>query len=116
MDELEKKSGTLYKKTGSNPELNKLLKQEKELKKQISEYQLKIQTWKELERKYNEGKQEIEAIIEHEKTLRSEQDKLKRVKLTLPKIAKHRENMQRLAELGEVPDLPDEYRRASYVN
>lgn len=107
LDEFEKKSGTLYKKNGSNPELNKLIKQEKELKKQISEYQLKIQTWKELERNYNEGKQEIEEMFKQVRELRSEQEKLHRVKLTLPKIARQREIMQRLAELGEVPHLPD---------
>ena len=107
LEELEKKSGTLYKKTGSNPEINKLLKQEKELKKQLSEYQLKIQNWKELERNYNQGKQEIEQLLKQEKTLRSEEEKLKRVQLLLPKIAKLREDMQKLAELGEVPDLPD---------
>ena len=71
----------------SNPELNKLIKQEKELKKQISEYQLKIQTWKELERTYNEGKQEIAKIITQVRELRSEQEKLQRVKLTSPKLA-----------------------------
>ena len=97
LDELEKKSGTLYKKNGSNPELNKLIKQEKELKKQISEYQLKIQTWKELERTYNEGKQEIAKIITQVRELRSEQEKLQRVKLTLPKLARLREIAQRLA-------------------
>ncbi len=107
LDELEKKSGGLYKKTGSIPELNKLLKQEKELKKQIAGYQLKIQNWKELERSYNQGKQEIEEILQQEKALRSEQEKLKRVQLLLPKIAKLREDTQKFAELGEVPDLPD---------
>ena len=107
LDELEKKSGALYKKNGSNPELNKLIKQEKELKKQISEYQLKIQTWKELERNYNEGKHEIEQLLSQEKGLRSEQGKLQRIQLLLPKIARLREISQKLAELGEVPDLPD---------
>lgn len=108
LDELEKKSGALYKKNGSNPEMNKLIKQEKEIKKQIFEYQLKIQTWKELERTYNEGKQEIEEMIKQVKSLRSEQEKLQRVKLMLPKLARLRETVQRLAELGEVPDLRDQ--------
>lgn len=108
LDELEKKSGTLYKKNGSNPELNKLLKQEKELKKQISEYQLKIQAWKELERTYNEGKQKIEEMLKQEKTLRSQHGKLQRVQQLLPKIAKLQDHIQKLAELGEVPNLPDD--------
>lgn len=106
-EELEKKSGDLYKKRGSTPELNKLLKEEKELRKEIAEYQLKVQTWKELERKYINGKKEIEDLINEVKTLRSEREKLQRAKLTLPKIAKLRELRNRLIELGEVPVLPD---------
>lgn len=116
LEELEKKSGTLYKKTGSNPELNKLLKQEKELKKQISEYQLKIQVWKELERTYNEGQQEIAQLILEIKELRSEQEKLQRVKLTLPKLARIRDINQKLAELGEIPDLPDQIEEIRSAN
>jgi uncharacterized protein YhaN len=106
-DELEKKSGDLFKKRGSAPELNKLLKEEKELKKSIAEYQLKIQTWKDLEKKYENGKKEIEDMIKEVRALRSEQEKLKRVKLTLPKIARQRELARKLHELGDVPHLPD---------
>jgi uncharacterized protein YhaN len=106
-DELEKKSGDLFKKRGSAPELNKLLKEEKELKKSIAEYQLKIQTWKDLERKYENGKKEIEDMIKEVRALRSEQEKLQRVKLTLPKIARQRELARKLHELGDVPHLPD---------
>lgn len=106
-EELEKKSADLYKKRGSTPELNKLLKEEKELRKEIAQYQLKVQAWKELERKYNNGKKEIENLINEVKTLRSEREKIQRVKLTLPKIAKLRELRNRLADLGEVPSLPE---------
>jgi uncharacterized protein YhaN len=106
-DELEKKSGDLFKKRGSAPELNKLLKEEKELKKSIAEYQLKIQAWKDLEKKYENGKKEIEDMIKEVRALRSEQEKLQRVKLTLPKIAKQRELARKLQELGDVPDLQD---------
>lgn len=116
LEELEKKSGILYKKTGTNPELNKLIKLEKELKKQISEYQLKIQAWKELERTYNEGKQEIAQLISEIKKLRGEQEKLQRVKLTLPKLARIRDINQKLAELGEIPDLPDQIEEIRSAN
>ena len=108
LDELEKKIRfDLYKKSGSNPELNKLLKEEKELKKQISEYQLKIQTWKELERTYKENEQDIEDLLFRIKELRRQQEKLQRVKLILPKMAKLLELKERLAQLGNVPELPD---------
>lgn len=106
-EELEKNSAELYKKRGSTPELNKLLKEEKEIKKEIAEYQLKVQAWKELEKKYYNGKKEIENLINEVKALRSEREKLQRVKLSLPKIAKLRELAKKLADLGEVPTLPD---------
>ncbi|HJV17268.1 MAG TPA: AAA family ATPase, partial [Bacillales bacterium] len=107
LEEFDKKAGELYKKRGSSPELNKLLKEEKELKKTISELQLKVQTWKDLEKRFNKGKQEIEDMIKEVCFLRSEQERLQRVKLTLPKIAKLRELASKLADLGEVPNLPD---------
>lgn len=106
-EDLEKKSGDIYKKRASTTKLNKLIKEEKDLLKEISEYQLKIQAWKELERAYNDGKKEIEDIIKLVRTLRTEQEKLQRVKVTLPKIAKLRDLATRLAELGSVPSLPD---------
>ncbi|HHW38138.1 MAG TPA: AAA family ATPase [Bacillales bacterium] len=106
-EELEKKSADLYKKRGSTPELNKLLKEEKELRKEIAGYQLKVQAWKELEGKYKNGKKEIENLISDVKELRGEREKIQRVKLTLPKIAKVRELRNKVADLGEVPSLPD---------
>lgn len=115
-EELEKKSGDLYKKRGSAPELNKLLKEEKELKKEIADYQLKIQAWKEIERKYNEGRQEIEEMIKLMKVLRSKQEKLQRVKLSMPKIARQRDLIQKTSELGEVPILPDDIEELRKVN
>ncbi|WP_102349135.1 YhaN family protein [Bacillus sp. Marseille-P3661] len=106
-EELEKKAGDLYKKRATKSELNQVIKQIKELKKKINDHQLKIQAWKDLERTYNEGKKEIAEMIKQVKTLRSEQEKLQRIKLTLPKIAKQRELVQKLSELGDVPSLPE---------
>ncbi|HEY2422044.1 MAG TPA: AAA family ATPase [Neobacillus sp.] len=106
-DELEKKSADIYKKRASTTKLNRLLKEEKELIKEISDYQLKIQAWKELERKYNDGKKEINTMINQVKMLRKEQELLHRVKLTLPKIAMLKDQEQKLADLGDVPNLPD---------
>jgi uncharacterized protein YhaN len=106
-EDLEKKSGEIYKKKASNPKLNKLIKEEKELLKEISEYQLKIQTWKELEARYNEGKEQLENLKKQVRSLSSEYEKLQRIKLTLPKIAKLRDIQVKLEYLGNVPTLAD---------
>jgi uncharacterized protein YhaN len=106
-EELEKKTNELYKKRGTTPHLNKLLIEEDNLKKEIAQYQLKIQAWKKLENTFNEGKNEIDKIITKIQNLRREQEKLKRIKLTLPKIARLKDLVQKLEELGEVPSLPD---------
>lgn len=106
-EDLEKKSGEIYKKKASNPKLNRLIKEEKELLKEISEYQLKIQVWKDLEARYNDGKKEIESLIKQVKSLRSHQEKIQRIKLTLPKLAKLRDIQAKLEELGQVPNLMD---------
>lgn len=105
--DLENKSDDIYKKSRPASQLNKLLKEEKALIKEISETQLKVRNWKELDKTYSEGKKEIEEIKDQIKTLRSKQEMLKRVKLTLPKLAKLRELEQKFVELGEVPNLPD---------
>jgi uncharacterized protein YhaN len=107
LEELEKKSGDFYKKSARNPKLNKLLIKEKELQKEIMELHLKIQTWKDLENKYNEGQKEIEDIIKLVKSLRSEEEKLQRIKLTLPKIARLKDFSSKLAALGDVPSLQE---------
>jgi uncharacterized protein YhaN len=107
LEELEKKSGDFYKKSARNPKLNKLLIKEKELQKEIMELHLKIQTWKDLENKYNEGQKEIEDIIKLVKSLRSEEEKLQRIKLTLPKIARLKDFSSKLAALGDVPPLQE---------
>jgi uncharacterized protein YhaN len=106
-EDLEKKSGEIYKKKASNPKLNRLMKEEKELLKEISEYQLKIQAWKELEARYYEGKEEIESLKKQVRSLRSYQEKLQRIKLTLPKIAKLRDIQTKLEEIGHVPNLAE---------
>lgn len=106
-EDLEKKSGDIYKKRASTTKLNKLIKEEKEILKEISEYQLKIQTWKDLERSFNNGKKELEEIKELVRTLSTKREKLQKVKMTLPQIAKLRDVSVKLEELGEVPDIPE---------
>ncbi|CRK80865.1 YhaN family protein [Neobacillus massiliamazoniensis] len=106
-EDLEKKSGEIYKKKAQTPRLNKLLKEEKELAKDIANCQLKIQAWKDLERTFTESKKKIEDIHQQIKALRSEQEKLKRIKEALPKMAKLREVTKKLVELGEVPNVPE---------
>ncbi|MDT9756866.1 AAA family ATPase [Heyndrickxia coagulans] len=108
LENFEKQAGALYKKTGSVPELNKLLKREKELTKKINEQQLKVRSWNDFEERYREAEKEINTTIERMKTLRSKKEQLQRVKWILPKIAKREDLKQKLAALGTVPDLPED--------
>jgi len=68
---------------------------------------LKIQDWKELERKFLDGKKEIEKLKEEIRELTKEESKWKRLKQTLPKIALRKEMLEKYAELSDVPDLPE---------
>jgi uncharacterized protein YhaN len=106
-EDLEKKSGELFKKRGSTPEINKLLKEEKDLRKKIMDNQLKIQAWKDLERTYSEGKKQTDNIRLKVRELQSNLEKLQRLKITLPKIAKQKELHQKLTNLGIVPTLQE---------
>ncbi|KYC85604.1 AAA family ATPase [Heyndrickxia faecalis] len=107
LENFDKQAGALYKKTGSVPELNKLLKREKELSKKINEQQLKVQAWKAFEARYRELEKELGALTAKIKTLRSQKEQLQRVKWILPKIANRKNLLQKLEALGDVPDLPD---------
>jgi hypothetical protein len=104
---LENQSGAIFKKRASTPQLNKLLKDEKELNKEIGDRQLKVQTWKALEKSFAEGKEKIEEITKKISVLRSRKAMLERIKLTLPKLAKLKDLEQKLADLGDIPDLPE---------
>lgn len=108
LDKLDKDAGNLYKKTGTNPALNKLLAQEKELTQQLQQYQLKIQEWKELERDYQENGKQIQALKGKIKERYNRQEKLERVKRMLPKLAKQNDLLQKLQALGDIPDLPND--------
>jgi uncharacterized protein YhaN len=108
LERLEDQSGAIFKKRASTPKLNKLLKEEKELNKEITDRQLKVQTWKALEKSFAEGKKEIEKIKKTISTLRTRKAVLERMKLTLPKLAKLKDLELKLADLGDVPDLPED--------
>ncbi|WP_147532304.1 YhaN family protein [Bacillus marasmi] len=107
MDNLSKETSNLYKKSGSNPKLNKLLQHEKELQKKMKEAQLKIHDWKELEKRYQQGKKEIDELIDKIKNLRHNQNMLKRIRLMLPRISKRKDLNEKIEALGEIPNLPD---------
>ncbi|WP_428908348.1 AAA family ATPase [Niallia sp. Krafla_26] len=108
LEKFDKEAGDLYKKTGSNPALNKLLSQEKELNSQLQKYQLNVKEWKELEREYLENGKQIQELKRQIRELHTQQEKLERVKRMLPKLAKQKDLLQKLQELANVPNLPDD--------
>ncbi|MFC0470865.1 AAA family ATPase [Halalkalibacter kiskunsagensis] len=108
LEELDKKSRSLYLKGGSKPEINQALKEEREISTTLAENQLKIQTWRELERTYIDGKEEIETLLKEMKTIGSVESKYLRLQQTLPKMALRNDFIKKLDELSNIPDLPEQ--------
>ncbi|GAE91098.1 hypothetical protein JCM21714_34 [Gracilibacillus boraciitolerans JCM 21714] len=107
LDELENNSRDLYLKSGSKPVINQAIKEEKELTKQISDNQLKVQTWKDLEQSYLDGERKIAELKQELKMLSTEETKYRRLKQTLPKIALRNEMIDKRKELENVPELSE---------
>ncbi|MGY0694098.1 AAA family ATPase [Virgibacillus sp. FSP13] len=107
LEELENTSRSLYLKSGSKPTINQAIKEEKALNKQISENQLKVQAWKDLEQGYLDGEKKIEALRQEFQELATEEMKYRRLKQTLPKIALRQEAIDKRNELEHVPDLSE---------
>ncbi|CQR47161.1 chromosome segregation protein [Paraliobacillus sp. PM-2] len=107
LEELDNTARSIYLKSGSKPRINQAIKKEKELTKQITESQLKVQEWKALEQSYLDGERQIEEIKEEVKNVGIEETKYRRLKQTLPKIALRHKTIEKLYELSDTPDLPD---------
>lgn len=109
LNELDSKSINLYAKNRSKTAINSAITAEKEASKKITENQMKIQDWKDLERKYKDGEKEIERLKEQIKQLKLEENKFSRLKQTLPKIAQLKELQEKVAEHSNVPDLQESF-------
>lgn len=107
LDEMEIKTSKLYTKNRPKSTINSAIKEERESSLKITDNQMKIQDWKELERNYVEGKKKIEELKTRIKELREMEQKYLRLKQTLPKIALYKEMQEKCEELSTVPDLPE---------
>lgn len=116
--EFDQKSLDLYNKRGKTQKLNKLLKEEKDLQKNLAEYQLKVKEWKELERTFKERLAEIEELNKKMEGLQSRHELLKRVKYILPKMAARKDLIGKIQSMGDIPDLPDDIKdeRINVIN
>lgn len=107
LDQVDKKTDSIFKKGRSGtPLINSLVKKERELIRIIAESQMRVKDWKEIENKYHESEQRLQEILNKSKELEFKQRKLRRQKLILPQVAKHKEYTMKMGELGEVPELP----------
>jgi uncharacterized protein YhaN len=107
LDEIDSKTSNLYSKNRPRSAINSAIKEEKDSSVKITENQMKIKEWKDLERNYVEGKKKIEELKATIKELSSMELKYLRLKQTLPKIALYKEMQEKCTELSSVPDLPE---------
>ncbi|MCP8617587.1 YhaN family protein [Salirhabdus salicampi] len=111
MEQIEEQSRDLYKKGGSKPKINQLIKEEKEINRKLAESALAVQKWKELDRSYQEGKRELDDVRQQYEMLNRKKEKLQRIRYTLPKIAKRDNLLHSIQQYGSLPNLPEDGKR-----
>ncbi|MEW4529184.1 AAA family ATPase [Maioricimonas sp. JC845] len=107
---LQKRLGDLYKTTGRNQEITELLRALREKQKELRDLQLSADVWKSHERNLREAEAGRETIEDELRRSRGERERLVRIRSALESISDWREVVQDLAELDEVPLLPDDFR------
>ncbi|PYZ98215.1 hypothetical protein CR205_06365 [Alteribacter lacisalsi] len=105
--ELENHAKTLYLKSGQKPVINKLLREERGLVKEISGSQLKVREWRDLQEKYEKEAREIDELSAALKRYDRDVKKLERILQLLPKAARWHHLSVQIENLGSLPELPE---------
>jgi len=104
--ELDKEAGELFKPSGSRPPVNVGIERYNEMKRKVGELALAPRRWEELEETYRAEKEQVERLKEGERELLKKKARLERVGSTLPLLAQRQKNLEEMALLGDVPQLP----------
>ncbi len=108
--ELEKEAAELFKPSGSRPPLNAGIERYLGIRRKITELSLEPGKWEELERKYFQQEQQLQALTERERELVKKKAHLERLKNTLPLLARRRRYLEEREALGEIPPLPSSFK------
>ena len=107
---LQERLDKIYSSKRDKRVINTLINQLKDERDTLQKLQLSAKEWTELENRLQEAKQLREAIEDELRRSRGERERLVRIHSALESISDWRQVVQDLAELDEVPLLPDDFR------
>ncbi|NTV12750.1 MAG: AAA family ATPase [Desulfobulbaceae bacterium] len=109
VDELEAEGDNLYRPRGSSQAISVALAQYKELQAQIKQVSLSSRDWQEHQWALDEAGKQLAAANALRGQLNREKQQLARLKQALPYLGQRRNLLGKLAELGEVVELPADF-------
>lgn len=110
LGELDQEAGELFKLSGSRPLINQDIAHYKELQKTISQSSLAPRKWQTLEKNFQEQKAQMEELKKEEEELGQNLARLERLEKTLPLVARRQEYLSDMQSLGDVPNLPPDFK------
>ena len=110
LEKLETEADGLYKPQGSNPLINAVARNFKELTKTVRDAELRVADWKELDAKVAELDRNFEEFRNAMDSLESRKERLTRLRNGIPLIRERQMCRAQMDELGEVRILREEFR------
>ncbi len=104
--ELEKRAGELFKAGGSNPRINSILRNVKELDRRIRDAELKPSDWKAHEQARNESERRLVELRNSVRVAHADFDRLTRIRDAQPYIRRRNEARSALSRVADAPRLP----------
>lgn len=109
LDELESEGDNLFRPRGTSQAINVALAEYKDLQTQIKQVTLSSREWQDHQRAIDEASNKLEDVSELRGKFNREKRQLERLKQALPNLGQRRSLQEKLAELGEVVELPSDF-------
>lgn len=109
VDELEAEGSNLFRPRGSSQAIGVALAQYKELQAQLKQLTLSSRDWQDHQRALDEAGEKLDGANDLRGKLNREKRQLERLKQALPYLGQRRRLLEKLAELGEVVELPADF-------
>lgn len=109
MEALDREADALFKPRGSNPEINRALKEYRNLQRQAREASLSSREWHELQDGLLRASSALQEAEQKRAGLQLEKTRCERLLQALPLLALRKELQEQQRALGEVAVLPDDF-------
>lgn len=110
LEELQQKADALYKPRGSKPDINASLQRHKILQKEIRGLTLSPERWLEQQKRVQDLERDLQKIEKQRRKKEGRKNLYLRLQHAVPLIARRTVLLQRLQELGDLPELSADFR------